>query len=126
MYGVHGDAKMICKNDNFSIIICNEQLEQVKVTVKATLELGKLIVSAQDIGPLCNELFGDSDYEYAYIFDEENTSKLVASLKLLAEPKDDELIVNVFISLFSGVDGCKTLREYCGENDIRYEFWNYI
>ena len=117
---------MICKKDDFSITICDEELEQVKVTVKATLKFGKLTVSGQDIGPLCNELFGDSDYEYAYIFDEENTSKLAASLKLLAEPKDDELIVNVFISLFSGVDGCKALREYCAENDIQYEFWNYI
>ena len=117
---------MIFENDSSSIILCNEQLERVKVMVKATMDFGKLTVSGQDIGPLCEELFGDSDYEYAYIFDEENTFKLLDSLKPLAEAANEKSLMSTFIRLFSGVDGCMALREYCEENEIQYRFWNYM
>lgn len=100
-------------------VLCDYKLKNASVYVEASINGGKLLISGQDLGSLVEELFHDSDYEYFYSFDEENTRKLLGSLKSGAEI--DELL-NLLADKFSGVDGCRLLRCHCEEKKIQYKF----
>lgn len=103
-------------------VLCDYKLNNVSVYVKASISGGELLISGQDLGSLVGEIFQDSDYEYFYSFDKENTKKLLESLKPSAEI--DELL-NLLADKFSGVDGCRLLRKHCEEKKIQYKFHSF-
>ena len=65
------------------------------------------------------EAFGDSEYEYFYHFDRENTDHL---FRLLAPEGQD--VRNVLKRRLCGMDGCQALREFCEGNGIKYGFFS--
>ena len=102
--------------------LCDERLEQVSIHVEASIGDGKLTISGQDIGPVVEEIFGDSDYEYFYSFDKANTRKLLEAFKPGAEMKE---FLELLAGKFSGPDGCALLREFCSDKDIEYDFFSF-
>ena len=65
-------------------------------------------------------VFGTDEYEYFYNFDRADTECLLALLT------DGETSVeNALLSRFSGMDGCKALREFCDAKGIKYQFFSY-
>ena len=93
-------------------IICN-------LTIYLHLKDGKLTISGQDFSMLVEELFGDSEYEYFYALNQENTLLLAALLK-------GETFAEALVNYFSGLDGCKRFREFCDAHNIEYESHTYF
>ena len=105
---------------DMSIILCDEENENVQVKVRAEIVHGYLEISGHDFGLAVENLFETDDYEYFYRFDRANTERLLALLS------DGETSVeNTLLSRFSGMDGCKALREFCDANEIKYQFYSY-
>ena len=86
--------------------------------VTATLSEGCLKISGQDLGEAPKSTFGEDEYEYFYDFDLENTKRLFA---LLTPERED--IAEVLVREYSGMDGCRKLREFCDVNRIEYSFF---
>lgn len=103
------------------IDLCNEKLSRVSIYITAEITDGMLKISGQDIGEVCNDIFDDSDYEYFYNFDKENTDKLYYSLNI----KYGENLLYVLKEQFSGVDCCEKLCEFCNKHDIKYSFISF-
>jgi len=95
---------------------------RLTVIVDAAIRNGCLLVSGQDLGNSVSEFFGDSDYEYWYSFDIENTKLLITRLL----EQNPELDVKELLSdNFSGIDGCSNLRNFCEKFGIKYKFSSY-
>ncbi len=104
------------------ITLCDENLGHVSVHVEASIKDGELLISDQDFGSLVGEIFKDSDYEYFYSFNKENTKKLLKTLK--PDAALEELLA-LLADRFSGVDGCSLLRTHCEEEGINYKFHSF-
>jgi len=104
------------------ITLCDENLGRVSVHVEASIRDGELLISGQDIGSLVGEIFKDSDYEYYYSFDKENTKKL---LKTLQPDANQDMLLSLLADRFSGVDGCSLLRKHCEDEGITYKFHSF-
>lgn len=117
------DKQLNNKNDfpiSFDgLMLCNERAPRVHVHVWAEVSDGCLKISGQDFGEAPMEAFGDSEYEYFYTFDQENTEHLFS---LLAPEGED--VRTVLKKRFSGMDGCAALREFCEPNSIVYDFFS--
>jgi len=100
------------------LVLCNEKTPNVQVYVMATLSNGCLKISGQDLGEAPKSIFGEDEYEYFYDFDRENTKRLFA---LLTPEKQD--VAEVLVREFSGMDGCRKLREFCDVNRIKYSIF---
>ena len=106
---------------NFSdLVLCDWRGKRVEIHIKASIVDGELTLSGQDLGISTNETWGDSDYEYWYHLDKENTEKLLEIIHGSDDPK------TALLREFRGKDGCKNLRELCEKNGIRYEFSSYV
>ena len=92
------------------------------VNVSAAIRNGCLLISGQDLGGSVSEFFGDSDYEYWYSFDVENTKLLFTKLSE-QNPKLD--VKELLSDNFSGLDGCSNLRNFCEKFGIKYDFSSY-
>lgn len=101
--------------DGRNITLCEYRGERLWVSVWARIEDGKLTVEGQDLGPVPEEWFGSSEYEYFCYFDEAGTEKLLSAL---AEGNKDP--VREMESRFSGRSGFQELTDYCKENGIPY------
>ena len=106
--------------DFTGLVLCNYRSERVDVHVTASVVGGKLTFSCQDLGPFVEETFGDSDYEYWYTFDQENTEKLFSVIHGEENPE------GALLRDFSGESGCRKMREVCEENGIEYGFYSYV
>ena len=102
------------------LVLCDWHGESVEVHVKAKIEDGELTLSWQDLGPYVEKTWGDSDYEYWYHLDRENTKKLMELIQGKEDPKA------ALLREFRGEGGCRALRELCEENGIKYEFSSYV
>ena len=72
--GAEANMKKANKAINRKIItLCDEKNERVSVLVTAEIRDAKLTISGVDSGKTTEEFWGDSDYEYWYCFDKENT-----------------------------------------------------
>ena len=103
------------------IVLCSEKTEWVSVCVTASLDGAKLTISGVDCGRATEEFWSDSDYEYWYSFDEQNTALLFQ--KLGADGGDR---LGALKERFSGMDGCRKLREYCSSAGIEYRFFSWV
>ena len=101
--------------------LCNERTEHLWVSVDARITDGKLTVSGQDLGEPCKRFWGSDEYEYWYIFDEENTEKL---LFLLSKEGTDP--VEQLQKHFNGMTACRSLRTFCEAEGIAFQFSNWI
>ena len=99
------------------VILCNSSNESVSVFVTAKLDGAKLSVNGVDYGKSPKGFFGGSEYEYWYTFDEENTDLL---FRKIGASKSDPLAE--LKKRFSGMEGCRNLREYCDAAGIKYRF----
>lgn len=106
--------------DVHNVELCNVGNEQISINVRADIENGSLTVSGQDLGSFCEEFWGDSDYEYFYIFSAEDTEKLLTAIGGNKNPAE------ALTERFSGTDGCQKLREFCKKEDICYKFSSYV
>ena len=101
------------------LVLCDYRSRKVDVHVKADCAQGVLSISGQDLGPYVEEVWGDSDYEYWYSFDQEGTSQLMSAIHGENDPEA------ALLREFSGESGCRRLREVCRKNGIEYKFHSY-
>lgn len=99
--------------------LCSFRNEQVSVFVSADLIDGKLTIKGDDVGPLVESWFGDSDLEYWYTFSAEETEKLFRALNALNDP------AGALREHFSGEEGCRNLRTFCETYAVRYTYFSY-
>ena len=99
------------------LVLCDWHNDHVEVHVSATLCDGTLTLSCFDLGHYVEEVLGDADYEYWYVFDRENTEKLFS----LIHGEETALLRE-----FSGEACCRRLRKICKKNKIEYCFNSYI
>ena len=102
------------------LVLCNYHSDRVDVHVYADLIDGELSLSGQDLGPLVEESWGDSDYEYWYRFDKENTMKLLQAIHGEEDPE------TALLKKFSGERGCSRLVSFCEKKGIQYSFYSYV
>jgi len=101
------------------IILCNEKTSRVWINVYAEIIDDCLKISGQDIGQSPDEITGDSDYEYFYEFDMENTIRFFKILDADFKNPGPALIKK-----FGGAEGCRVLRKFCNDNKIVYKFYS--
>lgn len=99
--------------------LCNDCSKRVDIHVRASLRNGELTVSGQDLGPYVEEFWGDSDYEYWYSFDRQNTETLFRAIDGTDDPE------KALLKRFGGKNGCMALRNFCKQNKIKYDFFSY-
>ncbi|WP_300491125.1 hypothetical protein [Flavobacterium sp.] len=118
------ELKKSTVNDVEKICLCEyRDGSRLSVNVWAAISSGRLLISGQDLGDFVKERFADSDYEYWYSFDVENTKVLITKL---SEQNPTLDIKALLTENFSGLDGCRNLRDFCKEFDIRYDFSSHI
>lgn len=100
-------------------VICDEENSRIAVKVWVEVSDGCLIISGQDLGDAAEEAFGDYEYEYFYTFDRKNTEDLFALLNI-----NSQNLNIIFIKKFSGMNGCRGLRDLCDANGILYGFFS--
>ena len=101
-------------------VLCNEKTSRVKVNVGAEISEGCLTIAGQDLGQAVTDVFGESEYEYYYEFDQQNTERLFNLLKT-----ERQSVNEVLTQKFGGMDGCRRMREFCEANNIKYSFFSY-
>lgn len=101
------------------LALCEEETDEISISVQASLKNGVLCFSGNDAGRRVSELTGDGDYEYWYELDRDNTQKL---LQIIHGEEDPE---PALLREFSGADGCQRLRDLCEMNGIQYHFFCY-
>ena len=106
--------------DFSGLVLCSYSDERVSVCVSAGVSCGRLRISGEECGKATKDFWGSSDYEYGYSFDEAETEKLFQALGAADDPE------KALQERFSGLDGCRKLREFCGENGIEYRFSSYV
>jgi hypothetical protein len=104
----------------FHAEICEYNSKGLHVYVSADYQDGCLRFSGQDLGSKVEEAWGDSDYEYWYSFDHENTKKLMNVLQVQETGFEQSIRAR-----FSGIDGMRNLREFCMAHDISWGFNSY-
>jgi len=124
------NIKMIYPMDNYdeddiedsfdNLVLYDENVANKHVSLQAELSKGCLLIWGQDIGEDVENYFGKDGYEYFYAFDQENTMLLISLLK--QENKD---IKKALVKKFGGLGGCLDLRDFCKDNNIKYEFHTY-
>jgi len=115
--------KKIVINDFDSFRLCEyKDGSRLWVNVSAAIRNGCLLISGQDLGNSVSEYFGDSDYEYWYSFDVENTKLLITRL---SEQNSKFDVKELLSDNFSGLDGCSNLRNFCEKFGIKYDFSSY-
>jgi hypothetical protein len=102
-------------------VLCDERTEWFWAIVTASVENDHLKIAGQDLGEMPMEFYGANEYEYWYDFDENNTQRLVS---LLTESGPD--VKKQLIEKFGGLDGCRKLRGFCCENEIKYDFRYWV
>ncbi|GHT88984.1 hypothetical protein FACS1894137_17640 [Spirochaetia bacterium] len=107
--------KKLDQLDTFTL--CEYKSDQLWVNVWAKINNGCLVISGQDLGSETTKFWGRGEYEYWYLFDKTSTGRLMALL--VGEDYD---IKNLLYEHFSGLEGCKKLREFCDANGIKYKF----
>ncbi len=96
---------------------------RLSVNVWAEIRDERLLISGQDLGDVVQEHFSDSDYEYWYSFDPTNTKLLFTKLSEQNPELDSAALLS---ENFSGLDGCRNLRDFCNQFDIQYDFSSHI
>ena len=102
------------------LTLCDWHSDRVEVHVRASLSDGVLTISGHDLGYLVEEAWGDSDYEYWYSLDRENTDRLLRVIHGEQDPQE------ALLREFSGEAGCRKLVEICKKHGIRYSFDSYV
>ena len=105
--------------DSFKVTLCNETTPRVHVSVEAEVSNGCLRISGQDLGIGVVQFWGDDEYEYFYSFSEVDTRRLFSLLHTGSLTP-----LEVLVTHFSGLDGCRCLRSFCDENNIKYYFFS--
>jgi hypothetical protein len=101
------------------VVLYNEKTNRLEVTLGAEIIDDCLIVLGQDIEYARRAMRHDDRYEYSYTFDQHNTNRLFSVLR---KGHGEASLMNLVIENFSGMNGCRKLREICEENDIIYSF----
>ncbi len=70
-------------------------------------ESGELVFEGQDLGPLCEQMLGDFDYEYWYT---------------LSPAWKDHLLLQLLADRFKG---CVPIREYLESHGIEFRITSY-
>lgn len=102
------------------LVLCDGETSRIQVKVWAEVTEGCLKITGQDLGEAAEELYGENAYEYFYDFDRENTGRLFTLMS-----QEAPHVKEAFLQKFSGMDGCRSLREYCDAHGIVYSFFRY-
>jgi hypothetical protein len=102
-----------------SVILCKENSNRIEVTVSADIAGECLKISGQTIENARREMRRAEKYLYSYAFDKHNTQRLY---KVLSNDNGESSLMDLVVKNFSGMNGCRTLREICEENNISYSF----
>lgn len=106
--------------DISSVSLCDSSHSDVSIHVWASIRDGRLEIAGQDLGPLVEKIWGDTDYEYWYNFSREDTAKLLRLIKGKRKP------AKALVREFSGERGCRYMAKLCEANGIKFEFSSYV
>jgi hypothetical protein len=101
--------------------LCDEKVRDIWINVTGEIVDECLNIVGQELGEGCKAIWGEDEYEDYYSFDKDNTKKLYDILRVNNEKLTlkEHLVIN-----FSGVDGCRKLRELCETNSIKFLFFS--
>ena len=85
--------------------------------IRVEIKDGLVTFEQQDIGPLCEEMFGDSDYEWI-IFD-----LPVEQLRSAMGVKTDEELIAVLKRDYSTSDAFDRFSEFVHDNHLKYSIY---
>jgi len=78
------------------------------------LSSGELQLEGQDFCELAEELYGDEEYEYYYLFDLQNTNKL----KSILGAND---LIDSLVEFYKDEKSSEKLFKLCDDNEIKYK-----
>ena len=102
-----------------SVVMCKEKNGRLERTVRAEIDGDCLKISGHDIESARRENAPADKYEFSYTFDKYSTQRLYS---VLSKGIGEFSLLNLVTENFSGMNGCRKLRETCMENDIPFSF----
>ena len=122
MLKIGKNKKEIEIKDFDSLRLCKYKSARLDVHISASIKNGCLLISGHDLGAVVEEFYDDSDYEYWYSFDIENTKLLITRL---SEQKPELNVKELLLDIFRGESGCSNLSDFCEKFGIKYNFSSY-
>ena len=86
-------------------------------SIRVEIKAGLVTFEQQDIGPLCDEMFGDSDYERV-IFD-----LPVEQLRSAMDVNTDKELISVLKRDYSTSDAFDRFSEFVYDNHLKYNIY---
>ena len=86
-------------------------------SIRVEIKDGLVTFEQQDIGPLCDEMFGDSDYERV-IFD-----LPVEQLRSAMDVNTDKELISVLKRDYSTSDAFDRFSEFVNDNHLKYSIY---
>ena len=86
-------------------------------SIRVEIKDGLVTFEQQDIGPLCDEMFGDSDYERV-IFD-----LPVEQLRSVMDVNTDKELISVLKRDYSTEDAFDRFSEFVYDNHLKYNIY---
>lgn len=124
------DSSMVVSNniilrneDNHKVTLFDVERPGISSYLTARIEESCLRLEGNDLGPIIESSWCDSDREYFYDFSAEMTAQLHESLKADLDSDDD--LLTLLSRMFSGIDGEGKFRKYCEDHKIQYKFFVY-
>lgn len=98
-------------------------LEQSLPLAELTIWEGKLTISGRDIGPQGEMSVPKNEYEYCFLFDVENTRRLMVQMR--CEYGIEESFGELFAGKFPGDTFAASFLEYCDSHGVTYGFHKF-
>lgn len=86
-------------------------------------EKGGLMLMGQDIGKSVASVWGDSDLEYNYYLNPEETAKFT---KILQEKHGDLPLKDILTTHYCDLGACEALRKIAEEHGFEFGFCSYV
>lgn len=96
---------------------------EIKVTVDAYFKNGNLVIEGYDIGKTVKEYWGDSDYEYTTTVHGGEVWKLYPLFNI---QEDENLLLEALARKFNTNTCFSDFRNFCEENNVKYEGFSWI
>ena len=91
-------------------------------SIEIRVQDGCIRISGQDFGSVCKSMTGDSEYEFFYSLDEENTKRFLLVLRERYGLKKS--LRQVLKEEFGDYWNSDSFRDICMFNGIQYQFYS--
>jgi hypothetical protein len=112
-----------------SVVLVDEEVneEHRKIVAMAKPD-GSLLIDGVDMGPVCEEILGDFDYEYSLTIPSTDLPKLVIALSRYGKPETANPMTASQVLLKEGFRDdltFKGIRDLCEKNGIEANFFSW-